>query len=221
MEKEKFNEIITKIGYEREKWYSFHEIESIYLTSGKGFYPSWRHLRFLITKNDKILIKHGRSVPYGAKLNGLTMLSGDYTGLSFIPGDRGFQIEVSPYSEGFRQPKVGDAVRVTEGSNKMYGESYIKDIKPSLNTIILFLWTPIQFPRTGRVSYYDSQILSSDKENCMHSTMQEGVYMNFKGNDSKKKYFGSSYHEEIKIKDIKEINLLIGKEYYNKTYKLE
>jgi hypothetical protein len=216
MEREKFEEIIKKIGYERDKWYILHEINSILLSSGKGFYPNWKHLRFKIVK-DKILVKHGTSKPYGARLNGLMYVSGDYTSLTFAGSKDGIAIEDSSfYGEGFRQPKVGDGLRITEGLGKTIGESFIRDIKGSLNSIVIFLWTPININKSSKISFFDPIILSSDKENCVHATMQEGIYMQFSGNKSKKEF-----HEEIKIKDIKEINLKIGSDYYNKTYKLE
>jgi hypothetical protein len=216
MEREKFEEIMRKIGYQRDKWYIFHEISSILTSSGKGFYPNWKHMRFKISK-DKILVKHGTSRPYGARLNGLMYVSGDYSSLTFSAGKDGIALEDSSfYGEGFRQPKVGDAVRITEGLGKTIGESFIKDIKGSLNSIVVFLWAPIIINKSNRISFYDPLVFSADKENCVHSTMQEGIYMQFSGNKSKKEF-----HEEIKIKDIKEVNLKVGSDYFNKTYKLE
>jgi len=222
MEKEKFNEIIEKIKYEREKWYSFHEIESLYMLSGKGIYPNWKHLRFLITKDNRILVKHGRSRPYGARLNGLILASGDYKSMTFMAGKEGFQIEASAfYPEGFRQVKIGDVLRISEGIDRIHGEAHIKSIMGSLNSLIINLWEPLVLPKNGRFSFYDPQVFYNNSANCIHATMNEGIYMEFVENPSKKKFKDSPYHEEIKAKDIKEINLLIGKEFYNKTYKLE
>jgi hypothetical protein len=221
MTKEKFDEIIEKIGYQREKWYSFHEIESIFLTSGKGYYPNWRHLRFLISK-DKIIIKHGDSEPYGARLTNLVYTSNDFTSMTFSLGSEGIPLEPSQfYPGGFRQPTTNDKIRVSEGVNKVYGESNIKKIMISMNSVVVMLWQPLKIPKTGRISFYDPSYLSKNRENCMHSTFHEGIYMYFNGNPSKKKFKDEPFHEEIKVRDIKEINLSIGNDYYKKTYKLE
>lgn len=221
MEKEKFREIVDKIGYERDKWHMFHEIESIVLNSGRGLYPDWKHLRFLITSSNKLLVRHGRSEPYGARLNNVTMLSGDFRSITFSAGSEGVSLEPSPfYPQGFRQPRTDDIIRVTEGISRSYGESHIKEVRMTINGVIIDLWEPLQFPRTGRVSFYDPRVLVGDKDNCIHSTMHEGIYMHFVGNESKRRFSGLTFHEEIKIKDIREINLSIGSSYYGKTYKL-
>lgn len=221
MEKEKFREIVSKLGYERDKWLTFQEIDSIVLKSGKGFYPNWRFLKFLVTKDDRILVKHGLSEPYGARLSGLSMVSADSTMLYFKPSATGgAQIEPSPMYGDFRQPRMGDTIRVTEGLSVYHGESMIMEVKPTFNSLILVLSHPLGIPRSSRLSFYDTSVYS-DRDNCVHSTMTEGVYMHFVPNQSKRKFQGSFFHEEIRFKDISEINLSVGREYYNKTYKLE
>jgi hypothetical protein len=221
MEKEKFREIVSKLGYERDKWLTFQEIDSIVLKSGRGFYPSWKFLKFLITKEDRILVKHGLSEPYGARLSGLSMVSADATMLYFKPSATGmFQIEPSPVYGDFRQPRVGDAVRATEGLSVSHGESMVMEVKMSFNASILILSHTLNVPKGSRLSFYDTSVYS-DRENCVHSTMSEGIYMHFVPNQSKRKFQGSFFHEEIKFRDIKEINLSVGREYYNKTYKLD
>lgn len=221
MDKEKFNEIIDKIGYKRDKWHTFHEIDSIVLSSGRGLYPDWRHLRFMVTSSNKLLVRHGKSEAYGARLGNVLMLSGDFRTMTLATSKDGVSIEQSPfYPEGYRQPRTDDIVRVTEGMSKVYGESQVKAVKMTINGAIIELWQPLPFPRSGRVSFYDKNVLSNDKDNCIHSTMHEGIYMHFVGNESKRKVQGDSFHEEIKIKDIREINLSIGSAYYGKTYKL-
>lgn len=216
MTQEKYEEIIGKLGYERDKWLLLHEIDRIQLRNGRGIYPNWRHLRFML-KKDKLLIQHGKSYPYGARLNGAFDVSSDHMAIYFKPGNRGLQLDPSSfYTEGFRQPKVGDTIKVTEGHNKQYGQSIIKDIKRTIDSIMVFLWTPIKFPSTGRVSFFDTDIFNTKADNCIHGNVNEGIYMVFEPNKSKK-----IYQEEIKIKDILSIDLLIGREFFNKTYILD
>jgi hypothetical protein len=223
MLKEKFEEIVSKLKYERNKWHIFHEIEGIVLNSGRGIYPNWKHTRFLISNDGKLYINYGDVKPYGARLSGLLYASGDYTALTFTMTDKGIPIENSNYyGEWFRQPKVGDYIRVTEGLNKVVGESMIRDIKPSLNSIIVDMWLPIKGSNKSRISFYDPKMLNDNRDRAVHGTMEEGIYVIFEPYTFgyKTKQFGN-YHEEIKIKDIREINLRVGSDYYNKTYKLD
>jgi len=221
MKKEKFEEIIKKLNYEENKWLLFHEIDSIILASGRGIYPSWKNTRFLITK-DKILVRHGRVEPYGARISGLIYMSGDLTSMTFATSSSGIMVESSSFYKGnFRQPRPGDIIRATENLTTVYGERHIKDIKISLNSIYITLWEPFPFPKSAKLSFYDPNVKNADFDNCLHSTIHEGIYMHFISNTSKKKNKFGTVHEEIKIKDISEINLIVGKEYYNKTYKLQ
>lgn len=220
MEKEKFEEIITKLKYEKNKWITLHEIDSILLSNGRGLYPNWKYLKFLIA-DGKMFIKHGKVEAYGARLSTPNSVAGDYSYITFPRSKEGLRIQPSQfYGEGFRQPKFGDMLRITEGMEKVYGERIITEVAITMNAAIVKLSTPIRFPNTGRISFYDPTILN-DAENCIHSTMDEGIYMHFIPNEGRvHKEFGS-YHEVIRIKNIKEINLKVGKEYFNKTYKLD
>jgi len=221
MEKEKFEEIVLKLKLERNKWLLFHELESIILSNGKGFYPDWKYLRFLISDDNKIFVRHGKIKPYGARLGSPLSVAGDYSYITFPRTDRGVPIENSSfYDEWFRQPQFGDVLRVTENLKTVYGESIITGVKGTFNSVIVELATPLKFPRTGKLSFYDPSFLS-DRDNCIHSTIHEGIYMYFSSNPVKKMGKFGETHEVIKIKDIKEINLKVGKEYFNKTFKLE
>jgi hypothetical protein len=223
MEKSNFEEIITKLNYPKNKWLFFHEIESLFLKSGKGIYPNWKHLKFLVKDDNNILVKHGRVKPYGARLSGLIYVSGDFTSMTFTTTERGIPIENSSfYGEVFRQPKPGDIIRTSEGVTNIIGESHIKAIKPQLNSIIVDLWSPIKINKNSRISFFDPNISAAKSDDCIHGTISEGIFMLFIPNEIKspnKKY--GIFHEEIKWKDIKEINLTVGKEYFDKTYKLE
>jgi len=221
MEREKFEEVVLKLNYEKNKWMIFHEIESILLTSGRGIYPDWKYQKFLINDKNQILIQHGKVKPYGARIANPNMISSDFTALYFTLSKNGIPIESSSlYNEWFRQPKTGDAIRVTDGMSVTHGESYIKEVIYTMNSIVVYLWSPLNFP-SGRLSFYDPSVLGSDKDNCIHSSITEGIYMQFVPNIGKSKHKNAYFHEIISFKDIKEINLRVGKEYFNKTYKLE
>jgi hypothetical protein len=221
MEREKFGEIITKLNYDRNKWLMFHEIDNIIMKSGKGFYPDWKHLKFLITDKDAILVQHGNIKPYGARLGKPSMVSGDSKMMYFPLSKDGIMIESSSfYNEWFRQPKIGDVIRSTKGLEVVNGESHISEIKQTINSIVVFLWSPIS-NWDDRLSFYDPEYLARDRENCIHSSISDGIYMHFTANQSRSKHQGKFFQEIIKFKDIKEINLKVGKEYFNKTYKLE
>ena len=92
------------------------EIESIILNDGRGIYPNWVHMRFLIT-NDSIVIKHGYSEPYGGRFNYRFAISNDAMSLSFPPSNI---LAPTLFTEPFRQPKVGDIVRSTIGCEKNF-----------------------------------------------------------------------------------------------------
>lgn len=215
MEKEKIEEIFKKLKIEKNKWEMFYEIDRILLKSGVGIYPDWKHLRFRLI-DGKIQIKHGTVEPYGARLSSLSSVSGDYKTFIFNRTNEGIPVESSSfYSEWFRQPKIGDYIRLTEGLNKSLGESPIMGIKADINSVRVDIALPLKVTKSARISFYDPSYLK-DRENCVHSSLDEGIYMHFLPNDGKR-----DYHEEIKFKDIISINLKVGSSYKNKTYKLD
>ena len=59
MDKDKFEKLINELEFERNKWLDFSEIDTILLKNGRGIYPDWRHMRFMINDKNEILIKHG------------------------------------------------------------------------------------------------------------------------------------------------------------------
>jgi len=67
MKKEKYEEIIENLKLPKNTWITLTEFDSIVLSNGVGIYPNWQHMRFLLTDNE-IIIKHGYSEPYGARL---------------------------------------------------------------------------------------------------------------------------------------------------------
>lgn len=215
MKKEKLKEVIENLKLPLNKWLDFDEIESIKLNNGKGVYPNWKHMRFLVKSNYQILIKHGDSIPYGGRLS--LQYSKSFDGSSISISSKNPVPDCEYYSD-FRLPKEGDVIRATEGF-KVYGESLITKAVYASNAIHLSVIPNIICPETARFSFYDPKELT-DKNNCMHSSIVEGIYMKFEGNiDNKKR---NNYYEEIiKPKDIKEINLKIGSKYLNKTYKIE
>lgn len=202
MTKERFNEIITNLKFEKNKWYTFSEIDSIFLEDGRGIYPNWMHMRFLINEKDEILIQHGNSKPYGARLStNLRFLIG-YRAMQFHPSS--FIIPTKYYTE-FRYPKSGDVLIVSNGKNSIINEAIITSISVNPGLITIDLTNPIIVNQECNFSFFDPSQYEEDK--CIHGTEEEGIYMKFFPNSGKNyKNFGV-FHEIIKIKNIKEINL--------------
>lgn len=213
MEKGTYEKILINLKYTRNEWREFDEISSIVLNDGRGIYPNWQYMRFLIKDNGDILIKHGKSEPYGARLIGSFMVSYDGFSISFPKGDI---ISPTEYYTKFRFPVEGDIIRLSD--KKLLGEFLVSKVSVRMNAIIINLANPLYYKNRGRLSFYDPN--SFDSELCMHSTAVEGVYMKFKENSGKpdKKY--GVYHEIIKYKDIKEISLKVGSNGLS-TYKLD
>jgi len=212
MTNENAEKIFSNLKIKKDIWKNFCEIDSIIMKNGVGYYPNWKHLRFLYTGKE-ILIKHGDSLPYGARLTTSYGLSEDRLEVSFTPG----QIVIpSEYYSDFRLPRFGDIIRSSETAFKVLSESIIMDVKFYANTTQIKLATPIFFSNYSKLSFYDPN--EYKKETAMHATEVEGIYMNFKERKGKSyKNFGS-YHEKIKIKDISEINLKLSNK---KVYKLD
>lgn len=221
MESLKYEEILENLKIEEDVWLKLHEVDTILLKSGEGIYPDWEKLRILFSK-DRIFIKYGESIPYGARLSGLASMSADHLTLIFHKTNEGIKVESSEYyPEGFRQPEPGDFIVLSKGVNQIYGEYMIMDKKPTFNNINIELVTPARYDPSLRVSYYDGKVFNN-RNDCMHSDIVEGIYMKFNINKNHrihKKYGG--YHRSIKIKDIDELKLKIGSSYYNKTYPLK
>jgi len=165
----------------------------IELNDNSGKYPDFKHLRYLFQDN-KILVQHGHSELYGDKLLGLKMVSGNHLSLYFSR-----EMKVL----NFRFPKIGDQLRVHDG--KKFAQSPIMNVHGDMLYVIIDLAIPLNIPLNARISFYDTNIYSSDKQNCVHSTFEEGRYLRFIPNDGKKKCNDRPYHEVIKIKDIKDI----------------
>lgn len=212
MKKERFEEIIANLKLEKKKWMTLTEIESIILNDGRGIYPNWVHMRFLLT-DDSIIIKHGESEPYGSRFNYRFAISNDACGLSFPPGA---VLIGNPYIENFRLPKAGDIIRSTIGVDKVLSESLISRVYNASNSFTIDVVNPIRLTGDAHLSFYDPQMYN--KNECIHGTEVEGIYTRFSENKGKNKKFGVQ-HEVINIRNIKEINLKLSKAH--KTYKLK
>ena len=103
MEKGNYEKVLTNLKYERNKWLELDEISSIILTDGRRcLYPNWQYLRFLIKDDGNILIRHGKSEPYGARLSGNFTISYDGYSITF---PRIGIISPTDYYKTFRNPK--------------------------------------------------------------------------------------------------------------------
>lgn len=212
MKQERFNEIITNLKLERNKWIDLNEISSIVLSDGRGIYPNWKYLRFMILESS-ILVKHGDSEPYGARLVPTFNPSYDYESFSFPLN----AIQSTSYYSTYRLPETGDILRATYDSTTLW-EAYILECVKSMNGLIIKTGSPHITKKPFHLSFYDPE--EYDEGLCMHSTEVEGVYMKFKENKGKIKKGLGAVEEIIKVKNIQEINLRVGCTYYNKTYKL-
>lgn len=212
MEKERFEEVVENLKLEKYKWQYLNEFDSIELKNGKGYYPDWSHLRFLI--GDKfIFVKHGISEPYGARLKYIFNLSYNGMNLNFPAGN---PVIPSTYYNDFRAPRVGDVIRSSEDVDKILSESIIKEVMNTGNSFIINISNPIKISKESHLSFYDP--LLYNQENCMHATEVEGIYMKFKENHGKKSKYGI-YQDVIRIKDIAAINLKLSVK--QKTYKIQ
>ena len=215
MKNENFEEIISQLKLEKNKWLLFSDIDSIILKDGTGRYPNWRHLRFLIDDKNEIYIQHGKSEMYGARLSTLYSLSYDNSSISYNSGAIVLPDEINGR---FRQPASGDIIRVGYGKNPCIYETLISSIVHGYNGCIIKLVAPI--PKMNddeyRFSFYDPKIY--DSKSCIHGTEEEGIYMKFIPNSGKTHKIYGVFHEKINIKEISEINLKLKTD---KTYSLK
>lgn len=213
MKKEKFLEIKENLKIKDGEWTVLNDIDAIILDDGVGIYPNWNHLRFLFD-GDTIFIKHGLSEPYGARLTNTFNLSSNMLTISMPPGD--VVIPTSFYNS-FRLPKEGDILRSTVGTQKVLSESLVKDCKVFNNSTVIHLVNPVKMTQESHLSFYDPG--KFNKENCIHSSIVEGIYMKFKENENGRKSKFGAFHETIKGKSIQEIHLKLSTK--QKTYTLK
>lgn len=211
MKKEVFENFLNNAKIEKNKWISLPEVESIMLKGGIGIYPNWIHLRFYIT-DSKIFIRHGSSTTYGARLSSRLRYSYNYTEVTFEPSSI---VLSSRYCTNFRLPRAGDFLVSSDSPNHVLSTSMIIKVESFANAFTIKVSNPIKDTPTSILSFYDPE--EYDKDNCIHGTVEEVIYVKFSPNETKKKSFGK-YHEVIKVKNITEINLrlVVG----NKTYKV-
>lgn len=202
MTSEKLNEIIEQLKIEKNIWYTLYDVESIKLKNGKGIYPNWKFLRFLFTDKE-ILIQHGDSEPYGARLSTKFAISSNRNNITFSYGPL-----ISPvtYHHDFRNPKIGDIIVASDSSGIILSESIISNIIYASNGTNISLVNPITMKNDILLSFYDPK--EFNMPTCVHGTIVTGVYFKFKENPNGIKYkkYGV-YHESIKYKDIVSIEL--------------
>lgn len=216
MKKDNFREILNSLEIHTEEWTDLYEIESIFLNNGRGIYPDWKHLRFLITKDMDILIKYGDSKPYGARLTHLFNISID--GIDITLSTPELLPETMFYS-GYRYPRAGDILRYTNGK-KVLNEVVITKVNIYANQTYMNISSPLSLREHGNLSFYDP-LEYENTSNCIHSNPIEGIYMKFTPNEMKNhKKFGG-YHELIKCKEISEIKLKVVSRKFQKIYSIK
>jgi len=207
MKREKFEEMISQLKYEKNKWLTLPDVSSIMLDSGVEIYPNPKRIKFFI-KDEIIYVRYGRLKPYGARINALISIASDYSAFTFARGPLGLQVDDSsfPGTEKFRHPVAGDNIVFSNG-NTVYGEAAIKEIRGSINSVIVYTWNPIRIQAGAKASYYDPNVLARSKQDCAHSTLGEGIFMKFESNQKSRKTTFGEYHQEIDISDIAEIKI--------------
>lgn len=214
MKNEKFKEIVEKLNLEREQWIKLSEISSIILSDGRGVYPNWCYMRFLISDKDELFIRYGESTPYGARLN--THFSRNYDNSAFL-----FPVNPVPntqYYENYRLPTTNDILRASD-NGELIDEVGIREVQHAYNGLMITPLRPLRLVERFALSFYDP--FQYDGKSCMHSDEIDGIYMKFKENPGRlhKKY--GVYQEIIRPKEISSINLKLGLYNIFKTYKLE
>lgn len=211
MKREKYEDFLEQLEYSKNKWYILNDIDAIYLDNGVGIYPNWCHTRFMFRDND-ILIRHGYSIPYGARLISMYAVSSDRYNINFPPGNI---ISSTEFYRTFRPPKAGDILVSSDGLGNNLSESLVRQVLVSSNTVSIYLSNQVSINQNSRLSFYDP--IEYKKEECSHSESVEGVYMKFNPNNGgKKDKNAGNYHEVIKIKNITEISLKLNtKKVYN------
>lgn len=207
MKSEKLNEIRGQLDIPTGKWCTLYDVDSILLKDGKGIYPNYKFLRFLFTENE-IFIKHGKSIPYGARLSTKFSISSTRNIISFQYGPL---ISSVPYHDDFRYPKSGDILVVTDTSGNVVSEALIDSVINGMNGVMITLISPINIKNDILLSFYDPLLYNKDL--CVHGAIDIGVYLKFSENENginHKKY--GRYHEIIKDKNIISFDLkLISK----------
>lgn len=213
MKKEKFEEFVENLELEKEKWITLDEVDSIILSNGVGIYPDWKHLRFRI-KDSEILIQHGDSSPYGARLGTRYQMDFSRTGITYPSNNI---VPDTQYYYNFRNPVAGDVIRASE-HGEAKDEVVIIETIPTIAGLYIELARPVAFSNEMLFSFYDP--MQFEKDNCMHSDIVDGIFMKFNPNLGKLRKDGV-YHDSIKVKDISEIRLKIKSKRQNRIYKIK
>ena len=209
MKRDNYEDFLNQLDYKKNIWYTLNDIDSFILTNGIGIYPNWCHTRFLFKDND-ILVQHGYSKPYGARLTSTYAIGNDRLTVQFPPGKI---IIPTDYYSDFRMPKSGDILVSSAGKNRILSESLIRDIIISRNVITIYLSNPVITNQESRFSFYDPTEFNHE---CNHGNIVEGIYMKFYNNPGRVDRKLGTFHEIIRVKDISEVILcLSSKKTYN------
>lgn len=207
MDKEKYEEFIENLSVKYETWYTLQDIDSIITKNGIGYYPNWKHMRFLFRKNE-MLICHGKSILYGCRIENRFSLAYDNKTINF-------PITVKNSFSKFRAPVTGDILVSADGDGHILSESIISNVHSGMNMISISLTNPIILSKYDIIlSFYDPTVNTSENRIIVN-----GEYADFIPNKNGKEYKELSYHESIKIKNIEEISLKLRTK--NKTYKVQ
>ena len=207
---------MSKLQYPLGQWHGYLDIESIQLRDGRGIYPDWRHLRFLCDGKD-ILIRHGRSSPYGGRISGLFMISEAGNPIVTPLGSGELKAIPSEAYGFYRDFAPGDTLTVSI-DGKHVGQSLITSVQRYVSDKRIFLATPlIGDMRRAEFGFYDTMLYNSNVSECLHGILADRIYERFVPNPGRNSRYGE-YQESIRIKDIDRIFLRVGSAYYNKVF---
>ena len=168
------------------------------MKNNSKLFPDPKYTRFCI--DDKfIYVLNGSFELYGQAFGNMMRFSSTFKDVAF-PRDK--LLYQNKYK--FRMPKPGDIVRVTNNID-LISEVFVISVINAFNEFSLSFNRSVHLPEGGfQISYYDPALYNS--ETSLYN-FDEGIYLNFNPENTKKKCKYGNYHYKISIKKIRSIRL--------------
>ena len=193
MKNEDWVQVLEAFNIEKNKWVSLSEINRILLKDGRGIYPNYLYLKFLVTDKNEILIQHGSPIRFGSQLPSPSSVNHEKKNFTFDP---------NLLSSNFRKPVQGD-ILVACSRNGSYIQAYIDNAINSFNGLFIQTVTALRSEYGTIFSFYNPLQV---KDNS-YFNFKTGEFFNFLPNEKGKKSPFGIYQEKIKISDIENITL--------------